>query len=29
VFFNHVRREKNPAGHLLEAELEKEPPHTI
>ena len=29
VTFNHVLRSKNPAGWLLEAELDKEVPHTV
>ena len=29
VIFNHVLREQNPAGFLLEKELEKESPNTI
>lgn len=29
VTFAHVPREKNPAGWLLEAELEKEKPHAV
>jgi hypothetical protein len=28
ITFNYVPRDNNPAGHLLEAELEKEKPHT-
>ena len=27
--FHHIPREKNPAGHLLAAELLKESPHTV
>lgn len=27
VTFNHINRESNPAGHILEAELEKEKPY--
>lgn len=29
VTFHHVKREHNPAGYLLEKELEREAPHTI
>ena len=29
VSFHHILRDKNPAGKLLEVELEKESPHTI
>ena len=29
ITFNHVLRDQNPAGKLLEAELEREAPHTI
>lgn len=29
ITFHHVPREHNPAGFLLEKELEREPPHTI
>lgn len=29
ITYNLIKREQNPAGHLLEKELEKEPPHSI
>ena len=29
ITFNFIPRHKNPAGKLLEIELEKEPPHTV
>ena len=29
VTFHFIPRDENPAGKLLEIELEKEPPHTI
>ena len=29
VSFHYIKRDQNPAGHLLEQELKKEAPHTI